>query len=58
MSRVRCAMVGRKRTLPPKRTGSEILRLIDLVAPFGHTDAMIADLKSVVPGIEVGGQES
>jgi hypothetical protein len=33
-----------------------ILGLIDLVAPFGHGDAMIEDLKSVVPGIESGGQ--
>ncbi len=33
-----------------------ILGLIDLVAPFGHGDAMIAYLKSVVPGIEIRGQ--
>lgn len=36
-------------------TMGEIVRLIDLVAPFGHTEAMIADLKNVVPGIGVGG---
>lgn len=47
---------GILRLHPAEWNSGEIVRLIDLVAPFGHTDAMIADLKSVVPGIEVGGQ--
>jgi cytolysin-activating lysine-acyltransferase len=48
---------GILRLHPAEWNSGEIVRLIDLVAPFGHTDAMIADLKSVVPGIEIGGQE-
>jgi hemolysin-activating ACP:hemolysin acyltransferase len=47
---------GILRLHPAEWNSGEIVRLIDLVAPFGHTDAMIADLKSVVPGIEIGGQ--
>jgi hypothetical protein len=40
---------------PANWKSGEIIRLIDLVAPFGNPDAMIAGLRQVVPAIEIGG---
>lgn len=41
---------------PANWKSGETSRLINLVAPFGNPDAMIAGLRQVVPGIEIGGQ--